>query len=137
MKSLPVTSLPQSATIESVATDGLRHAAFITFTDPRELPVELGFVQDQRRHLGIARIDSWTVWFTQHFGDTASAVPDETVLLLWEKAGSSIDEHHPAYPHAGGEAFENVQRVPRLIASSDVLLTRRAERKHHAAEIEP
>ncbi len=86
MKTLPFPSLPESATAESVAIDGLRHATFVTFADPHALPTTLGFLKGQRRHLAVARIDPWSVWFFQKFGDTASAVPDETVLLLWEKS---------------------------------------------------
>jgi raffinose synthase len=84
MKQPPLTSLPQHWIAETLDLPGLSCAAVYTLPDPgKDLPAQLGTIKGQGRHLAISRINPWSL--APHFGRTPPAVPDETVMLLWEK----------------------------------------------------
>lgn len=98
-------NLPAGTTLQAVTTDAtrLRHAAFITFDDPvAGLPARLGPISDLQRHLATARINPWSL--APHFGRTAASVPDETLMLLWEKSSGGYGVLIPLV-HAGQRAW--------------------------------
>jgi raffinose synthase len=81
----------------------LRHAAFITFTAPgQDLPAALGAVTGLSRFLATARINPWSL--APHFGTAVSGVPDETLMLLWEKTEGGYGLLLPLV-HAGQRAW--------------------------------
>jgi raffinose synthase len=64
--------------------DGLRNGVFIQFSDTSgDRPVRLGFIPGVRRQLATYRLNPWSLG--PAFGTSAADVPDETVMLLWEK----------------------------------------------------
>ena len=104
MSSLPTPTLPARTHLDSVAdTAGLSRAAFVTFSSPgQDLPAALGPVAGLSRFVATARINPWSL--APHFGTTASAVPDETVMLLWEKTDGGYGVLIPLV-HAGQRAW--------------------------------
>ncbi len=80
-------SPPASARVEpaSGASPALRRACFLSFPAPgTALPARLGAVAGLLRFVATARINPWSL--APHFGTSAPSVPDETVMLLWQRS---------------------------------------------------
>lgn len=87
-KQLPFALKAKGITLESIQTDELSSASFVTFKETKSsLPTKLGKIQGLRRQLATYRLNPWSL--APAFGSDPESVPDETVMLLWENEQSN------------------------------------------------